>query len=495
MDDEGRRLAGGPSEINCSKAKSYSMDGGEQTMTTWLDVTTLLSWNRPPVGIVRTEYELAKHSLRNTKTRFARFDQSPSGPNEVSRYQVSQTVARLDGLSYADKGAEETINAEGISPPAFSIRQIRRVILTNAPLWVRKLFAECYSAARAFSAAVSLAGTFLAHTLGPKSNHSQFNGPGHFTRHRCLRGCAWSMFNKGDKLLSAGPSWEYLNTTQLAKARASHEFEVRILIYDLIPIKYPGYFPFGFSVRFRRYMIGALQSAETLLSISKTTASDIRSYAESRLGATPTVEVVNLGCNIEGSASRRGLPAQLQSKSFIMYVSTIEARKNHSVVYEAYSQVHADREGAVPDLLFVGMRGWKTESLLEKFQNDTYRLNKNSKRSFHVLEHVNDAQLLWLYENALFTVFPSFYEGWGLPVAESQAMGTPVVISNGGALPEASQGLARELDPRDLSAWKQEIEKLFFESGYLETASRSLIEYETRSWNSFCDDAFAGFEE
>ncbi len=464
-------------------------------MTTWLDVTTLMSWNRPPVGIVRTEYELAKHSLRNAKTRFARFDQTPSGPNEVSRYQVSQTVARLDGLSYADKGAEETINAEGISPRASLIRQIRREIISKAPLWLRKLSADCYSAARAFPAAVSIAATLLAHALGQKSNHPQFNSAGYFTRHRCLRGCAWSIFNKGDKLLSAGPSWEYLDTTQLAKARASHGFQVRILIYDLIPIKYPKYFPFGFSVRFRRYITGVLQSADTLLSISKTTALDIQSYAESRLRVTPNVEVVNLGCNVEGSASRSGLPAQLQSKSFIMYVSTIEARKNHSVVYEAYSQIHADREGTVPDLLFVGMRGWKTEGLLERFQHDTHGLNKDNKRSFHVLEHVNDSQLLWLYENALFTVFPSFYEGWGLPVAESQAKGTPVVISKGGALPEASQGLAKELDPRDLSAWKREIEKLFFEPAYLEAASRSLIEYETRTWNSFCEEAFASFGE
>jgi len=84
-----------------------------------------------------------------------------------------------------------------------------------------------------------------------------------------------------------------------------------------------------------------------------------------------------------------------------------------------------------------------------------------------VAAELGDAHLQWLYSHARFTVFPSFNEGFGLPVAESLAAGTPVVVSNHPALIEASMGQMPAIDPGDLPAWLREITSLCLDDARL----------------------------
>ena len=81
-----------------------------------------------------------------------------------------------------------------------------------------------------------------------------------------------------------------------------------------------------------------------------------------------------------------------------------------------------------------------------RIQDDIVRLN-----------HVTDAELAWLYQHCAFTVFPSLYEGWGLPVVESLAWGRFCLTSNAASLPEAGGEWAEYLDPWDLPAWVERL--------------------------------------
>src|SRR5262249_54027712 len=147
---------------------------------------------------------------------------------------------------------------------------------------------------------------------------------------------------------------------------------------------------------------------------------------------------------------------------FVLSVSTIEARKNHELLYHVWDRLVARHGDRVPPLVLAGMVGWGVPDLLTRI-----RLNPRLAGKGLILDHVDDHELLWLYEHSLFTLFPSFYEGWGLPVAESLTLGRPCIVSNAGAVLEASQRLVPALDPLDFGAWYAEIERWLFDPSAL----------------------------
>jgi len=134
-------------------------------------------------------------------------------------------------------------------------------------------------------------------------------------------------------------------------------------------------------------------------------------------------------------------------------VATIDRRKNHEVLYSAYHLIiqasHGDR---LPKLVFVGMQGWGVDDLLTDIERDPL-----TREHIVKLNHVSDRDLAYLYEKAFLCVYPSLYEGWGLPVGEALACGKAVLASAQGSLPEVGGSLVRYLDPWNPRAWADEI--------------------------------------
>ena len=98
-----------------------------------------------------------------------------------------------------------------------------------------------------------------------------------------------------------------------------------------------------------------------------------------------------------------------------------------------------------------------------------------------------------LYAGCLFTVYPSFFEGWGLPVTESLSFGKPCLISNRTSLPEAGGKLARCLDPDDLNAWYSAIRGLLEDRAELACwAARIRRDYRATAWSDSVDALLAG---
>ena len=96
--------------------------------------------------------------------------------------------------------------------------------------------------------------------------------------------------------------------------------------------------------------------------------------------------------------------------------------------------------------MFAGHVGWMVEDLMQQLRNTNFLDGR-----ILLVSHPNDAELAALYRGCLFTVFPSLYEGWGLPVTESLTFGKPCVISNATSLPEAGGRLARYFDPENIA--------------------------------------------
>jgi glycosyltransferase involved in cell wall biosynthesis len=99
-------------------------------------------------------------------------------------------------------------------------------------------------------------------------------------------------------------------------------------------------------------------------------------------------------------------------------------------------------------LVFVGRLGWMVDDLLADIRSDP-----QTARQILMIDNVDDELLGRLYQGAAFCVYPSMYEGYGLPVVEAFSHGKAVLVSTGGALPETARGFSPCLDPSDEQAW------------------------------------------
>src|SRR5690606_34922573 len=120
---------------------------------------------------------------------------------------------------------------------------------------------------------------------------------------------------------------------------------------------------------------------------------------------------------------------------------TVEIRKNHMLYYYTY-KLAKQRAIKLRKLLISGRLGWTTEAIGELTSKDP-----EIKDDDLFLNAVSDEELSWLFDNALFSVYVSFYEGWGVPVAESLARGTPCITANVGSMLEIAEGITYHVSP------------------------------------------------
>jgi len=255
----------------------------------------------------------------------------------------------------------------------------------------------------------------------------------------------------GDVLLVLGMRWEQKDYAGLvARTRAQYRVRFALLIYDLIPVRCPEWCHTVMATGFARWINDLLPLTDELLTISRASARDIEAYAAERGIALPgPIHTILIGTGFSDmvlapAAANAALPSP---GSYVLFVSTIEARKNHALLLRAWRRLLAEMPPEqVPRLVFVGRIGVLVVDLLQQLDNSNY-LNGRVV----IIESPSDTDLAALYQGCLFTVFPSLFEGWGLPVSESLSFGKPCVIANTTSLPEAGGDFARYFDPDNLN--------------------------------------------
>jgi glycosyltransferase involved in cell wall biosynthesis len=134
-------------------------------------------------------------------------------------------------------------------------------------------------------------------------------------------------------------------------------------------------------------------------------------------------------------------------------VGTIEPRKNQMHLVESYARYLA-LDGAPMPLVLAGGKGW----LMDDFKKHLDALGISA----HVVltGYVSDEELIWLYRNCYANLYPSLFEGFGLPVLEGMQFGAPTVTSNSTSIPEVAAGAAILLPPEDVDGWAQTMVRL-----------------------------------
>lgn len=309
-------------------------------------------------------------------------------------------------------------------------------------------------------------------------------------RQRLRWGSRVVVFRPGDLFVLSGATWNLLSPSAMETMLAKDGASLVVLLADMIPWRFPHQFQEAQAVdRFVRFAGLIARKASLVVSISKNTDEDFAEFAASIGVATGRRQVIYLGADPPAPAARQpsGLPADLLLRGYVLSVSTIQVRKNHQLLYMLWRRFAQEGRTTVPRLVLVGAPGWLTADLL-------WQMNKDPlvRDSLVILHHVSDPELSWLYGHALFTLYPSFYEGWGLPIVESFQHGKPCVASDTSSMPEAGQGLATHLDPMDAMAWRREILRRFEDPSVLEAESERIrTHFRSRSWRDFSNE-FAG---
>jgi len=138
--------------------------------------------------------------------------------------------------------------------------------------------------------------------------------------------------------------------------------------------------------------------------------------------------------------ARPGKLARLQPGRFWLSVGTIEPRKNHRRLLQAYARLKAQGGETFP-LALAGGKGW----LMEDFEDFVDKLGL--REDVMLLGYVEEAELQWLYQNCFAFLYPSLFEGFGLPVLEAMTLGAPVIASNTTSLPEIVGQAGLLVDP------------------------------------------------
>jgi glycosyltransferase involved in cell wall biosynthesis len=220
-----------------------------------------------------------------------------------------------------------------------------------------------------------------------------------------------------------------------------------ITVYDLASRHFPGMFE-KYVLSLEKYVHRTIHRADAIIVPSEFTKTDLLKAGDVDEGKIHVIPPP-VGAPKPGSAEsdREVLRRHSLEAPFILTVGTIEPRKNHLNLIRAFEQ--AGRREKDFHLVIAGKLGWHYSEALEAMRSSPLG------DRIHYLEYVSEGDLEVLYRSARCVVYPSFFEGGGLPVLEAMAAGTPVVTSDSSAMKEVGEGaslLVNPSDPDDIAA-------------------------------------------
>ena len=267
-----------------------------------------------------------------------------------------------------------------------------------------------------------------------------------------------------------------------------------VTVHDLAPIRFPDRYPRRARALHKRGAHIAAAEAARIICPSRSTALDVEEFygvERERIRVVPHgVDIAGFGVpnNSVGDAGRRWERRGI-AEPYVLWVGTQEQRKNVVAVLDAFAHIAARH----PDLSLVlhGPNGWLGDEVGEGLQH----------RGLHGRTIVSEgslprSELAALYARASVFVYPSLYEGFGMPVLEAMACGTPVVTSNISALPETAGDAALLVDPLDDMALAEAIGRILEDPVLAEDLSRrGQKRANTLTWGETARRTWAIYEE
>jgi glycosyltransferase involved in cell wall biosynthesis len=215
-------------------------------------------------------------------------------------------------------------------------------------------------------------------------------------------------------------------------------------VHDLIPLTHPEYCRPGESGRHRARMNTMLGAGRGVIANSAATLEELTAYAKANgLPMPPAVVALLAPARLPAPAADTPL-----NKPYFVMLGTIEPRKNHWLLLQLWRQLIEQLGEAAPRLVIIGQRGWECENVVDL-------LERCETLKGFVFEHpvCSDAELASWLHHAQALLFPSFSEGYGMPLVEALAQGVPVIASNLPVFREIAGDIPEYVDPLDGKRW------------------------------------------
>lgn len=219
-------------------------------------------------------------------------------------------------------------------------------------------------------------------------------------------------------------------------------------VYDLSWLIIPETHPRSRVLIYKLLFAKTIKSCHKIVVISKSTKNDLIRYYK-----IPANKIIVVYPSLPKTSVIQKKPKMVIKKPYILYLGTLEPRKNIALIIEALYQLKSTSLSPY-QLIISGKKGWGYSKI--------FRLVKKLHLQNEVIftDYVTDEEKKYLYKNAALFVYPSFYEGFGIPPLEAMAYGCPVITSNTSSLPEVVGDAGLMIDPYNVKALVPAIKKV-----------------------------------
>ncbi|MBU2628449.1 MAG: glycosyltransferase family 4 protein [Proteobacteria bacterium] len=216
------------------------------------------------------------------------------------------------------------------------------------------------------------------------------------------------------------------------------EVKVVMTVHDIIPNLFPKWQPLKRRLYFKYFLKHRFKFVDRFIAVSENTKKDMINLFN--------IEDDKIDVIYEGVSKRFKKEEHQEKREFVLAVSTLEPRKNFTTLIHAFIRCK-EKHNIKEKLLIVGRKGW----LLDHIRD----IPKQYARDIIFKGYVSNEELVVLYQQAKLFIYPSMYEGFGLPVLEAMACGCPVITNNCSSIPEVGGVAVEYVDPENVEAFSQ----------------------------------------
>lgn len=267
-----------------------------------------------------------------------------------------------------------------------------------------------------------------------------------------------------------------------------------LTVHDLIPILHPRFCVLD-QIQFANKVIGSISPEAWVLCNSEATKNDLCNQIQidpARVFITYWAAAPEMfyRCSDPKELASARARYNIPDGPYILSLNTLEPRKNISQVVRAFVRLVAEQNISDLNLVLVGMKGWLYENILEEIA-----AQDELKDRIVVTGYVADEHLAALYSGAMAFVFPSFYEGFGLPPLEAMQCGVPVITSNTSSLPEVVGDAGFMFNPNDTDGFCDAVFQLYRSASLRDSMSlKSLAQARKFSWQKCVAETIAAYK-